>query len=188
MSFKECTESGFEIEYIIDPPCEDFTSIEWSTGDVNTTSIIIQEEDLPEQVAATVTCPNGCVWEIEFEPSNEPQIQANEVPQSSLLSSGIDPHATTRSITNAEERLQVFPNPSTDNVNVTIQSTLVEEAIDIHLYNVEGRLVLSKKYTSNSEGKLITRLDLSSLHPGLYFMKVPQLSEPHAIAKIVIIK
>lgn len=86
-----------------------------------------------------------------------------------------DGHYTLSSIVmltpRAGQLLQVWPNPANDQftVNITASSAQVT-AID--LYDVNGRLVLSKPTSLTSGNNAVTVKDINQIAPGTYFLKI----------------
>lgn len=81
------------------------------------------------------------------------------------------------STTNFElDSIKIIPNPSTSNF-VTITSSLNED-IDIEVYDIFGKHILSQKVIYNI-------LDVSDLHSGMYLLKISQ-KEKTTIKKLIV--
>ena len=65
-----------------------------------------------------------------------------------------------------KEVLSIFPNPSDDIINIEIENP---DYATIEIYNVSGRLVLSKEINLKVE-----KIDLSGYAKGIYLLKVKQ--------------
>ena len=65
----------------------------------------------------------------------------------------------------APEKLNVYPNPTTNIINI---SGLPEKYAEIFLTDIIGNEVMNKKY--------VNQLDLSNLAKGVYFLKIKYLS------------
>jgi len=63
------------------------------------------------------------------------------------------------------DSIKIFPNPSTSNF-ITITSSIHED-IDIEVYDIFGKHILSQKVIYNI-------LDVSDLHSGIYLLKISQ--------------
>ena len=68
---------------------------------------------------------------------------------------------------NESLKIGVFPNPTNDDLNITI-SPIEEETYDIELFDINGRLLLNKKNLSSSKLKL----NISTLEDGIYMLSV----------------
>ncbi|MGB0391077.1 MAG: S8/S53 family peptidase [Salibacteraceae bacterium] len=75
--------------------------------------------------------------------------------------------------------IRVYPNPTSDVLNVVGGSTEIEE---IDLYNNQGQLILNRKTDSNS-----IRIDLSNLQKGTYYLR-SKTDKGMAVAKIWIVR
>lgn len=65
--------------------------------------------------------------------------------------------------------LSIFPNPSKDIINVTLNSTLLkEEKLILEIFNTAGQ----KIYTNNGEFFNTLQIDLSAYANGMYFVKL----------------
>jgi hypothetical protein len=62
-------------------------------------------------------------------------------------------------------RLSVYPNPATDKISIEI-SVVTEQSI-LTIVNVEGQELIKQKITDRK-----TQVDISSLPPGIYFLKI----------------
>ena len=67
------------------------------------------------------------------------------------------------------EQLQVFPNPSNDNLFVTVPTK--ENSATISIYDLNGRLVLAKVSEAVS-GRMSEDISLQSFVPGVYMLTV----------------
>ena len=79
---------------------------------------------------------------------------------------GCDSDANEIQITN----LRVFPNPFRNNLNVKFSSTM-DADVDLAVFNRRGRKVFQTAL-SITKGKTQTKLNLSKLRHGTYFLKV----------------
>lgn len=75
---------------------------------------------------------------------------------------------------------EVFPNPVDNEVNIYFPNMAISNR-SIMIYSLEGKIV----YTSNDIQNNLTRLDLSFLSKGIYFIKVVD-AEVYAIKKIIV--
>lgn len=77
-----------------------------------------------------------------------------------------------------ETVFEIFPNPATDNLNIKV--TKNPQSIDLVIFDVSGREVLSR--ILNSEG---SQLDISGLQSGVYFVRLT-VSGNVEVQKIVV--
>ncbi|MFO0321148.1 MAG: T9SS type A sorting domain-containing protein [Bacteroidota bacterium] len=66
-----------------------------------------------------------------------------------------------------QEGISVFPNPTNNNVTLTINEFKPEENNSISIINAEGRELLTQKVNAHS-----TEINVSNLVNGVYFFKV----------------
>ena len=88
------------------------------------------------------------------------------------VETGIEETAISLSIT-------AYPNPTTDILN--LKTDIESLDLSIHLYNINGKLLQSKKLDDNK-----TSIDMSGLAPSIYFMKV--FDNQHEVKTFKIIK
>lgn len=93
-------------------------------------------------------------------------------------------------ITGADEaswdaRIQVFPNPATDVLNLKIDLFEAEEQVAVELMDGMGRIVLSDINSTNSRSHRFVFNGLSELSGGIYTLRVR--SESGSVARRVII-
>ena len=73
--------------------------------------------------------------------------------------------------TSSIESVVVYPNPATDNANVSI--TLAEaNSVSISVYNVVGELVKTENLGRMADGEHTFALNTETLNSGLYFITV----------------
>ena len=75
--------------------------------------------------------------------------------------------------------LSTYPNPVTDHLILKVES-LIWKDLNFQMYSSEGRILSSDKLL-NSE----TNIDMSTLAPGLYLIKVSLDEEPVKTFKII---
>lgn len=76
---------------------------------------------------------------------------------------------TKREVDRAIE-LSVYPNPSTEFLNVKINNTDSKQAV-VEIFDTFGRLIILKNINP-SDTENVFRLDTSALHSGLYLLKI----------------
>jgi hypothetical protein len=75
--------------------------------------------------------------------------------------------------------LEVYPNPATNKINVSVDETIHLDRIRI--YNVMGSSILEHATRSNSE-----KLDVSDLSPGVYLIEVSTKDHLREVKRVVI--
>ena len=73
--------------------------------------------------------------------------------------------------------LQVFPNPASDVLNISLQTTGLSSVV---LFDISGAILIRQQFQSK------TRVDLSSLASGIYHVKI-ESEEGSAIRKVVVV-
>ena len=71
---------------------------------------------------------------------------------------------------NPKFEVSLYPNPSTDYVKLTIKGN-DDFDLQVSLYDAIGRELLTSKVPSGVSEKTI---DMSTYHPGIYFVKISQ--------------
>ena len=68
----------------------------------------------------------------------------------------------------------MFPNPAIDYTEINLGLDIEDEAVQVTLdiYDVQGRVVLSKSYSDVTDEQMTENLDVSKLRSGVYFIKV----------------
>ena len=65
-------------------------------------------------------------------------------------------------------KLHVFPNPSKNFVNISLENNLPSELI---LMDISGKILLEKTFTNSS------KINLSNFNNGIYFLKISNNSQ-----------
>jgi hypothetical protein len=102
------------------------------------------------------------VWEFRFKDSTEYTYR--------LYKNLWSPNVGIKDIPKMESNLQIFPNPSNDEINITMDFT-VPEKTTISLLNLIGQIVYAeeKQYLAGIHTAMI---DISDLKPGFYLVQV----------------
>jgi hypothetical protein len=82
--------------------------------------------------------------------------------------------------------LTVFPNPTTDQLNVEFDLVKSSE-LTIDLYNITGKLVMSKDFGTLSAGYSLNRVDLSYLNAGVYILNI-NTNDGRVVRKVTVTK
>jgi hypothetical protein len=77
-----------------------------------------------------------------------------------------------------EDCVQVFPNPAQDHVDIRVSGNLTVTAMEV--YDVYGKVVRTV-VGANNDSPLQTRINVSGLSDGLYFLRVT--TEKGAVVK-----
>lgn len=80
--------------------------------------------------------------------------------------------SSLKTVSRVTSRFNIFPNPATNNVNIALNDS-VKGAFTVSIYNVLGEIV--KEY--NFDGQSNVSIDVSSIHSGIYFLKVKTVSQ-----------
>ncbi len=81
------------------------------------------------------------------------------------------------------DKLAVFPNPATDQIHERISST-VTGTVKISVYDMNGRLVLSKQIDKSSES-IIETMNVSSLASGMYTIQINIANQKTMVTKFI---
>ena len=63
------------------------------------------------------------------------------------------------------EKINIFPNPTSNYISITSENNIVITNAEVFIYDRYGRIVISTKYKYD-------RIDVSKLHPDIYFIRV----------------
>ncbi|MFI5221167.1 MAG: T9SS type A sorting domain-containing protein [Bacteroidia bacterium] len=80
------------------------------------------------------------------------------------------------------DHFKIFPNPTSGILNIEL--TTDEKQIQIEVTDVLGKVLTTSKY-SHSPGEFKTSIDLSNLHPGIYFVSV-KAGDRSALSRITV--
>ncbi len=98
-------------------------------------------------------------------------------PESALSAENIEPRPSSLGMT-------LYPNPTTDLINVSI-NTSKESTLTWELYDVMGKLLISRSLGRNAPGEYRVPLDVSAFTPGLYMVRVHNGSDDATSALFV---
>jgi Secretion system C-terminal sorting domain len=73
----------------------------------------------------------------------------------------------------------VYPNPTTENINLTISSYSLEN-LEFELYDISGKTILNQKITTNE-----TKISMGNLSSGNYFIVVNENNKKLKTFKII---
>lgn len=84
----------------------------------------------------------------------------------------------------------VFPNPTSDIVNIVIRNADSDGGYAVQLYNTMGQNIIANVITSNEFGDFIFTIDLSDKSHGTYFIRLINLEQnsKHIDFKVVKLK
>ena len=102
--------------------------------------------------------------------------EANGLPQP--LASSTTTSVTISALENADslnnesgkDKISVYPNPSSDKLFVTGLKGGVKEFTGLSVYDISGRVVMTRKITSSANANSV--VDISALQQGTYFIKL----------------
>ncbi len=83
-----------------------------------------------------------------------------------------------------EERLQIFPNPASQEITVQLNKDFISKKLKVSIYNVQGALVSTNDYVKAQGNELM--IDIHSLAEGAYLVTIEQnqLKESGSFVKI----
>lgn len=84
----------------------------------------------------------------------------------SLIVSGVDENL---SLTDNDLGIKIYPNPIYDNLNFNFQNGTVVSDLQIEIFDIQGRLVLSKEI---ADGNNEVSLNVENLYSGVYLVKI----------------
>lgn len=117
------------------------------------------------------SCDEGGNWVIDFSTDtinnlinncNLRNIKANPSPPCS--------HVSIKEIGNNLSNITLYPNPFTENLNISFNS-INNEKIEIRLYDITGKLILNKDY-SISTGNNSINVNTTDLSGGVYVINI----------------
>jgi cyclophilin family peptidyl-prolyl cis-trans isomerase len=71
-----------------------------------------------------------------------------------------------------DARLNIFPNPIIDKLNLTYLPQKIDEDFEITIFNVNGKNLINTSGRSNSLNEQVITLDLTKLPQGVYILKL----------------
>ncbi|WP_179354447.1 T9SS type A sorting domain-containing protein [Winogradskyella vidalii] len=138
----------------------------WSTGD--TTASIEVSPDVTTDY--TVTVFNALDFE---EATVTVEVDANCLPE--------DGNPGTESV---DFTYDIYPNPASEVVNIRLSGTL--NVSDIYMFDVTGKLIKRTNITNENLSATTTQIDISTLQPGVYFIKL--IDDERNITKKLIVE
>jgi len=85
----------------------------------------------------------------------------------------------------SENKIKIFPSPAKDYVFIDINDEVVNNRINVYLYNYLGSLCISKQFFKNES---LCKLDISNINSGYYFLKIMVDDIVFENKKILIVK
>jgi hypothetical protein len=124
-----------------------FVSYQWSSGGLAQVETVTSDGDYSVIVENT----NGCFG-------------TDTVNVTFSVCSGIDEPSVTLNIS-------MYPNPTNGDLNINLEG-FMGESVEIQIMTTNGQLIKSKKIDSNNQAELKTKMDLSQVAQGLYFVVI----------------
>ncbi len=90
--------------------------------------------------------------------------------------------AGTRSTTK-DARIDVYPNPTNDYINIDFIREIDVTSSEMKLYNTKGEIILRRELNANAN-----KIDISSMAPGIYYYEITANEKRLLVDKIIIIK
>ena len=76
----------------------------------------------------------------------------------------IDDLLSTNDLTSTEENIKIYPNPTNDIINIAVKNEVITQT---NVYDMYGRLLMSKKATSENE-----KISIQDLPNAIYLIEV----------------
>ena len=124
-----------------------FVSYQWSSGGSSQVETVTTDGDY----SVIVENSNGCFG-------------TDTINVTFSICSGIDEPGTALSIS-------MYPNPTNDDLNINLEG-FMGETVEIQIMSTNGQLIKSRKIESNNQTELKTKMDLSQVAQGLYFVVI----------------
>lgn len=102
--------------------------------------------------------------------------------EQALSIAGCDLHAGVKPVLNTNPRVSVFPNPANDAVTINA-ANVATGAIEISITDVSGKILVTDNLNNTGKQARAT-LNISSLTPGLYFVRV-RTGDQNFVTKLV---
>jgi len=110
-------------------------------------------------------------------------VSASKVTSINETTTTYNPTTAYSDIRLEDSYIEVFPNPAKEFIAIQT-SELVKSSIDVSLYGLDGKPIVSSKILA---GSTLTYLDIQRLYTGVYLLKL-QCNEKQVVKKIVINK
>ncbi len=69
---------------------------------------------------------------------------------------------------NDEELISIYPNPAKDKINITIRSSLIDDKLNLKVFNINGQIVYNKDFSNNEN----LSVNIDFLKVGIYHIKL----------------
>ena len=83
-----------------------------------------------------------------------------------------------------DEPFKIYPNPTSDQVFITIPKALSDKALNLQIINALGQTALRHKVPSN--GPTVYPMNSAQLSKGIYFFQIEQEGEIFFMEKVVV--
>ena len=109
---------------------------------------------------------------------DQPESECHKFQAALDWANGTTPPATVLGNSMSESEITLFPNPTSDYLNINLSE--LNGSISIQLYSMNGALMLSENLKYRTE-----IIDVSNYEPGLYLLRINQ-NEEQVTKKIII--
>jgi hypothetical protein len=99
--------------------------------------------------------------------------------------------AISQEVENREQKLGsfiVFPNPSSDILNVEISDLGRTSILYIKLQDAQGRIIISKPFIKDATLTQTFNIDITDVPPGIYFIQISDEKDMYYREKVLVIK
>ena len=162
--------------FTVEGECDGATYL-WETGE--TTESIVLPIDVELPVDVTVTCPDGCVYEVQYigqprigQPAftnHSPQILASEIKVEDVSTAAI----------------KIYPNPAS-NVFMLDVNAPHSDNLKLKFINIQGQVVREQSLVHSENHKY--KINAENLLSGMYMVQVISDDVTIGIEKLIIIK
>jgi hypothetical protein len=83
------------------------------------------------------------------------------------------------------EDVAIYPNPFNTNINIKLPSSLANNAMDVDVYDISGRLI-TKLENTQATNNIIQLTNLEQLANGTYFVKIRDNSTNTTVIRKII--
>lgn len=111
--------------------------------------------------------------------------ESNELNNVNYLPINIGFALSLNSVSATKPVINLFPNPTSDNVNLVIENLNEDGAIHVELMDITGKFIMTQDFEKTSTNRLEKTIDLEAISSGVYFIKI-FAGETISVEKIVI--
>lgn len=183
-----CYESTNGHVLSVTPPCEDYTSILWSTGDQDVTTITYT--GIATYHTVTITCPDGCVWESDINlNTNDDDLPEGfvSIEEHSISENIVPIHSALEQKKLSDQTYTIFPNPTLGRFSLTHNSSGMSQApLSINILTLRGQIAAKYNNIKLNDNQTY-QFDISDLTAGIYLINIIEGTQVFT-QKLVLVK